>query len=75
MKLKKALKIFENSADIDIYSINNYRVPVFSGTPPMIREFAESLLKKKVRKIRFNTRALRTLIYIECEDENAVEEN
>lgn len=39
MKLKKALKMFENNMDIDIYSIHNFRTPVFSGKPPMVREF------------------------------------
>lgn len=68
MKLKKALKIFENNMDIDIYSITNNRVPIVSGTPVTIREFYESLLTKKVKHIHFNVRGYKMIIFIDNED-------
>ena len=64
MKLKKALKMFDNNMDLYIYSNNNIKIPVFVGNKMYIKDCAAEYLKCKVLTMRFNVRGFYMNIYI-----------
>ena len=63
MKLKKALKIFDNKLELYIYG-NNIKIPLFVGNKIYIQDCAREYLKCKVLAMRFNVRGLNMNIYI-----------
>lgn len=63
MKLKKALKMFDNNMELYIYG-NNIKIPLYAGDKIYIKDCASKYLKCKVLAMHFNVRGLHMHIYI-----------